>query len=179
MRVLRLLLAVMSPLYCLEVNLTAAESAAEEGLAEARAIGSVTNVFVSLLMLIFASCLQGDLAKARGYCFEMLALSRETGASHLLFVGLVGFGVVACFGGDTERGVRLVATGETLLRQRGLDLSNMPGGGGPGFMVIGQALGRARAQLGPAAFEATWAEGQQMTMEQALAFATENESEGS
>jgi hypothetical protein len=87
----------------------------------------------------------------------------------------MGFGTVACFGGQAERGVRLLASVETPMRQRGLDHSKL----GPGFMIIGQALDRARAQLGPAAFEAAWAEGQQMTMEQALAFATENESEGS
>jgi hypothetical protein len=109
----------------------------------------------------------------------MLAYSRETGTTHTLLMGLIGFGVVACFGGETERSVRLIATGETLLRQHGLDLSNMPGGGGPGLMIIGQALEKARAQLGAAAFESAWAEGEQMTLEQALAFATENKSEGS
>jgi len=169
----------LAPFYWLEGNLTAAVSAAEEGLAEARAIGSVKNVFNSLLIFIFVSCLQGDLAKARGHCFEMLAYSRETGTSHTLLMGLIGFGVVACFGGETEHGVRLIATGETLLRQHGLDLSNMPGGGGPGLMIIGQSLEKAREQLGPADFESARADGEKMTLEQALAFATENESEGS
>jgi predicted ATPase/class 3 adenylate cyclase len=177
--VLSLGLTGLAPLYWLEGNLTVAASIAEEGLSEARAIGSVSQVFVSLLILIFASSLQGDLAKARGHCFEMLAYSRETGASHTLLMGLIGFGVVACFGGEAERGVHLIATGETLLRQHGLDLSNMPGGGGPGLMIIGQALEKAREQLGPADCESAWAEGEQMTLEQALAFATENESEGS
>ena len=51
------------------------------------------------------------------------------------------------------------------------------------LMVIKQALETAletaRMQLDPATFEAAWAEGQQMTMEQAIALATENESEDS
>jgi predicted ATPase/class 3 adenylate cyclase len=170
--VLSLGLTGLAPIYWLEGNLTTAASVAEEGLAVARAIGGVSQVFVSLFMLIFASSLQGDLAKARGYCFEMLAYSRETGTSHTLLMGLIGFGVVACLGGEVERGVRLVATGEALLRQRGLDLSNMPGGGGPGFMVLGQTLAKAQAQLGPS-FELVWAEGEHMTLEQALALATE------
>jgi len=46
-------------------------------------------------------------------------------------------------------------------------------------MVFKQALEKAQAQLGPAAFQAAWAEGQQMTLEQALALATENEGEDS
>jgi hypothetical protein len=41
--------------------------------------------------------------------------------------------------------------------------------------VYKQALDSARSQLGPAAFQTAWAEGQQMTMEQALALATQDE----
>jgi hypothetical protein len=51
--------------------------------------------------------------------------------------------------------------------------------GEPVFMAYKQAIEKAQAQLDPAAFEAAWAVGQQMTLEQALALATENESEES
>ena len=40
-----------------------------------------------------------------------------------------------------------------------------------------RAIEKAQAQLGLEAFQAAWAEGQQMTMEQAITLATENESE--
>jgi predicted ATPase/DNA-binding XRE family transcriptional regulator len=169
--VLSLGLGGMASFYWGEGNLTAA-SLAEEALAEARAIGSVTQVFLSLTMLIFTACLQGDLATAREYCVQVVAYTRETGASQWLVLGLLGFGTVACFGGQAEQGVRLVAAGHTPLRQRGLDLSKV----GPGFMIVGQALEKARARLSPAAFELAWAEGQQMTLEQGLALATENDS---
>jgi predicted ATPase/class 3 adenylate cyclase len=169
--VLSMGLGGMAPFYWLEGNLAAAASAAEEALGEARAIGSVVQVFLSLFMLIFTACLQGDLATAREYCVQVVAYTRETGASQWLLLGLLGFGTVACFGGQAERGVRLLASAETPMRQRGLDPSKL----GPGFMVIGQALERARAQLGPA-FELAWAEGQQMTLEQALALATDDDS---
>jgi hypothetical protein len=43
------------------------------------------------------------------------------------------------------------------------------------YKTIRQALEKARSQLGPAAFEAAQAEGQQMSLEQALMLATENE----
>jgi hypothetical protein len=165
-------LAGTAPFYWLEGNLTAAASVAEEALAAAHAIGSVIQVFLSLLMLIFTACLQGDLPTAREYCAQVLAYARETGASQWLFLGIVGFGTVACFGGQWERGVRLVAAGQTPLHQRGLDLSEM----GPAFMVPGQTLERAQVQLGLTAFQAAWAEGQHLTMEQALALATEDES---
>jgi hypothetical protein len=65
---------------------------------------------------------------------------------------------------------------ETYLRQRGLDLSNLPGALGPAFMILGQAQEKAQAQLGQSAFDLAWAEGQQLTPEQALAMATEDDS---
>jgi hypothetical protein len=166
-------LGAMAPFYWLEGNLAAAASVAEEALAEARAIGGVTQVFLSLFMLIFTACLQGDLETAKEYCVQVVAYTRETGSLHWLMLGLLGFGTVACFGGQAERGVRLLASAETPMHQRGLDHSKL----GPGFMVIGQALERARVQLGPAAFERAWAAGQELTLEQALALATERESE--
>jgi hypothetical protein len=86
---------------------------------------------------------------------------------------LVGFGVVACFGGEAERGVRMLAAAEAHLRQRGLDLSNLPGASGPVVMMLGQARDKARAQLGPTAFELAWAAGQQLTSQQAISLATE------
>jgi non-specific serine/threonine protein kinase len=173
--VLSMGLLALAPFYWLEGNLAAAASVAEEALEEARAIGGITQVFLSLFMLIFTACLQSDLATAGEYCLQVVAYTRETGASHWLVLGLLGFGTVACFGGQAERGVRLLASVETPMRQGGMDPSKL----GPGFMIIGQALERARAQLDPAAFEAAWAEGQRMTLEQALALATENASEAS
>jgi predicted ATPase/class 3 adenylate cyclase len=166
-------LGAMAPFYWLEGNLAAAASIAEEALGEARAIGGVTQVFLSLFMLIFTACLQSDLAKAREYCVQVVAYTRETGGLHWLMLGLIGFGTVACFGGQAERGVRLLASAETPMRQRGMDHSKL----GPGFMVIGQALDKAREQLGPAAFESAWTAGLGLTMEQALALAMERESE--
>src|SRR5258708_1007829 len=53
----------LAPLYWLEGNLTAAEAVAAEALLAARAIGSVTQIFLSLLMLVGTACLQHALAK--------------------------------------------------------------------------------------------------------------------
>lgn len=85
------------------------------------------------------------------------------------------FGLVACFGGEPGRGVRLLAATDMLLRQGGTNFAGVEGS--PLVKVYKQALEKAQAQLGPAAFQAGWAEGQQMTMEQALALATEDEGE--
>jgi predicted ATPase len=164
----------LAPLYWLEGNLTTAASVAEEALVEARAIGSATQIFLSMGMLVFTACLQGDLTTARGYCVQVLAYSRETGASQWALLGILGLGVVACFDGQSERGVRLIAAIETHFSQRGLDLSSLAGIG-PSLMIFGQAQEKARAQLGQSGFDLAWAEGQQLTPEQAVAIALEDD----
>jgi len=160
-------------LYFAEGNLTAAARVGEERLAEARAIGNVLNVMLSLFKLIGTSCLQGDLVKAKDYCFQALASARETGTPQWHLLITTSFGLVASFSGQPERAVRLTAAGVTLLTQMGLKV-NLGAEIDPGFKALQQAQEKAKSQLGPEAFQAAWAEGQQMTIEQALALATED-----
>ena len=167
----------LAPFYLLEGDLTTAESLVGEALAAAREIRDFVHVIISLLYLVIVTCSQGDTLKAKVYCFQALDVARETGASQWLLLVTFGFGMVALFRGQSERGVHLFAATLTFARQLGFNL--LKGEGGPGFMIFRQALDKAQAQLGPAAFQAAWAEGQQMTMEQAIALAIENESEDS
>jgi predicted ATPase/DNA-binding SARP family transcriptional activator len=162
----------LGQLYSVEGNRTAAMHVGEEALVEARAIGSMEHTFLALLQLALISCLQNDPEKAKRYCFEAWALGRETGSQMAAGFALMGFGTAACFGGQLGRGVRVLAAVEAFARQRGM---NFKVEGEPTYMVIQQALEKARAQLDPATFEAAWAEGQQMTVEQAIALATEDE----
>ena len=67
--------------------------------------------------------------------------------------------------------MRLLAATQVLLAQLGFN----PGQGDAVTMVVRQVLEKTQAQLDPEAFRSAWAEGQQMTMEQALALATEDE----
>src|SRR5439155_20544550 len=124
----------------------------EEALAEARAIGSMFSVFLALVELVSISCLQNDRVKAKGYCFELWALGRETGALMATLFALLAFGLAASFGGEPGRGARLLAATDMLLRQRGVKFTSVEGS--PLVMVFKQALEKAQAQLGPAAFEA-------------------------
>jgi predicted ATPase/DNA-binding XRE family transcriptional regulator len=162
----------LGSVYYLEGNLTAAVSIAEEALAEARAIGSIGQVVLALFQLVVISCSQNNPAKAKGYCFELGAIGRETGALMAAGLALISFGLAESIVGEPGRGVRLLAATDVLLRQRSVKL--ISGEDNPLVLVYKQALEKAQAQLGPAAFEAAWAEGQQMTPEQALALATEN-----
>jgi tetratricopeptide (TPR) repeat protein len=155
-------------------NLTAAASLTEEALANARVIGALMSMFLALFQLAIISCLQNDPAKAKGSCLELWALGKDTGSPFAAVFALITFGLVASFSGESGRGVRLLAAVERLARQFGLNLGSAEGE--PVFKVYKQALEKTEAQLGPAAFQAAWTEGQQMTMEEALALATENES---
>jgi predicted ATPase/class 3 adenylate cyclase len=166
----------LGPLYYSEGDLTAAASVIEGALAEARAIGSIVQVGFALLQLVVISCLRNDPAKAKGYCLELWALARESGATLVAGTALLAFGLAASFGGEPGQGVRLLAATDLMLRQRGSKFLTSAEGD-PLVMVYKQALEKAQAQLGPAAFGTAWAEGQKMTMEQAIALATENESE--
>jgi predicted ATPase/transcriptional regulator with XRE-family HTH domain len=161
-------------LYAFEGDLTAAVSLEEEALAEARAMGSLVHKFLALFQLVTISCLQNDLVKAKGYCSEAWALGRDTGSPFAAVFALWGFGFVAIFSGHPGRGVRLLTAFEEFTRQHGV---NFGVEGEPTFMVYKQALEKARLQLDPVAFEAALQEGRTLTPEQAIALATEGESE--
>jgi hypothetical protein len=127
-----------------------------------------------LFQLVIISCLQSDPAKAKAYSLELWTLGKETGSLFGIAFALWALGLAASFGREPGKGVRLLAATDMLLRQSGMEFTSSEGE--PSVKVYKQALQKAQAQLGPAAFQAAWAEGQQMTLEQALALATEDES---
>jgi hypothetical protein len=92
-----------------------------------------------------------------------------------LMLVLFSFGQLNSRGEELLRGVRLLAAGETLLRRRGIDIRSE---GMRDVMVmkeaVDKALATARAQFAAEVVEAAWTEGQQLTVEQALALATED-----
>jgi len=167
----------LGSLYYAEGDLTAAASLTEEALEDGRAAGSIVHMFLALFQLVIVSCLQNDQTRAKGYCLQLWTFGKETGSPFAIAFALWTFGLAASFGGEPGKGVRLLAATDTMLRQRGMELTSAEGE--PSVKVIKQALEKAQTQLGPAAFQAAWAEGQQMTLEQALALATENEVEDS
>jgi hypothetical protein len=163
----------LGPLYFLEGDVTTASRVIEEALAEARAIGHTMYISLALLQLAFTACLQSDPVKAKGHGAELWAIGRESGSRMAATFALCAFGLADCVGGEPLRGVRLFAALEASARQSGMNYNVE---GDPTYMVQRQTLEKARAQLGPAAFEAAWSAGQQMSLEQAIAMATEDES---
>jgi non-specific serine/threonine protein kinase len=163
----------LGSVYYVAGDLMASESLTEEALANGRAIGSLVSVFLAWFQLVIIACLQNDPVKAKRYCVEAWALGKDTGSPFVALFALVTFGLAVSVGGGAGRGVRLLAAAQALLAR--IDVN--PGEGDAVMKVVRQVLENAQAQLGPEAFQAAWTEGQQMTMEQALALATEKESE--
>jgi non-specific serine/threonine protein kinase len=167
----------LGSLYYAEGNLTEAAALTEEALANARIIGALLSIFLALFQLVIIACLQNDPTKAKRYCLELWALGKDTGSPFASVFALITFGLAATFGEELGKGVRLLAAVERLAHQFGMNFGGAEGE--PVFRVYRQALAKAEVQLGLESFQAAWAEGQQMTMEQALALATANESEDS
>jgi len=165
----------LGSVYYAEGNLTTAASLTEEALADGRATGSIVHIFLALIQLVIISCLQSDSAKAKGYCSELWALGKETGSPFAAGFALLTYGLAASFGGEPGKGVRLLAATDVFLRRGGIEFASAEGE--PSVKVYKQALEKAQAQLGQAAFDAVWAEGQQLSLEQALTLATESEGE--
>jgi predicted ATPase/class 3 adenylate cyclase len=162
----------LGSLYYAEGNLTEAASLTAEALANGRAIGSIGQIFLALFQLVIIACLQSDSAKAKGYSVELWALGKETRSPFAAGFALLSFGLATCFGGEPGKGARLLAAAEMTLRQQGMDL---PGEGDTIMKVHQQALERARARLGAAAFETAWDAGKRLTPEQALTLATDDD----
>jgi predicted ATPase len=170
--VLSLGLLGLGTMYLIEGNFSAAAPLVKESLAEARATGSGIYGVIALYCLVVIMCQQGELEKAKSYCFELLALGREKGSPIPIGFAVTSFGFVASVSGQPERAIRLLGAFESMARQAGL---NLGASGGPMLMIRNRFLETARAQLSPEAFGAARAEGQKLTLEQALALATEKE----
>ena len=108
---------------------------------------------------------QGDAALATTHFVEALVLSRDLGDRAGMAWCLAGLAGVAAAGGQPERAAWLWGAAEALRQTIGVRAA-------PASRTTRERLiARAREQLGEAAFNAAWAEGQKMTMEQAVAYA--------
>ena len=174
--ILSLALIGLCGTYYFQGQPVAAAALAEEALTAARAVGRSLYLYLSLLLVAGAALAQGDVAKAKTYGFQLVAITRETGQVTPALFAILGFGGLASSIRQPKRAVRLLAAFESLLHRYGVNLSAW---GGPFEMAHKQFMQMAQAQLDPAAFEAALQEGRALKLEQALALATENESEDS
>ncbi len=114
-----------------------------------------------------AALLQGEPQQAQSLFVESLRLWEDIGAPAGIARTLAGLAEVAAAQGQAERAGRLYGAAQALLPQSGRLIMDASGPDPE------QSIAAARAYLDAAAFEAGWAAGQTMTVEQATGYARE------
>lgn len=141
-------------------EVTQARAWAQEHLALSKAIGFRSGIVGTLTFLGRLALEEGNAATASGLFEESLALLREMNENVPLTVAtnLQGIGVTLATQGRLTEAVRLWGAAEALCALLPEERATKA-----------RSLAAVRAELGEEAFTVAWAEGQAMTLEQALA----------
>ena len=117
----------------------------------------------------WAALLQGDHERARTSYQESLMLCKELGQKMIAAESLAGLACVAGTEGEAERAARLFGAAEALREAVGYQHA-------PEEVALREPyLATIRSRLDEMAWEATWAEGRGMSMEQAVEYALSEE----
>ena len=152
-----------------------ARASYQESLRLCRACGLKRGMAISLANLGHLSLIEGDLTAARVQYFESLMLIHDSGNKQTIAACLVGCANFALATGQAERATKICGVVAALLQAMKACLVSSE------REIHEHVVTALRAQLDAAAFSKAWAEGQAMTMEQAIeyALAKENENEDS
>jgi hypothetical protein len=132
-----------------------------------RELGNHLGTAVALHKRGYVALHQGKLARAEALLEEGLALYQKLGIGQWGIAHcLAGFAAVALVRAQPERATRLLGAASALIAAVGHRLEL------PDSADYDDSLAMAKAQLDEVAFAAAWAEGQVMTMEEAIAYAT-------
>jgi predicted ATPase len=149
-------------------NFERAEVMLEEVLRLAREVGDMTFLSSALEDLGMVALELGDLERAGTRLRESLLIGREIGGIWLILSVLIYLASVAVARGARERAARLWGAAEGLSEATGLSLA-----AAVNLRLYERYLATARAELGEAAWEEAYAEGQAMTLEEAVSYALE------
>jgi predicted ATPase len=139
----------------------------EESLALRRALGLKRPIAQGLTCLGHVAAAQGDVVAARALLEEGLALHWGLGDQRSTSLAIAGFAALAAAQGEWKRTARLLGAAEAL----GAHLAIKE----PEEQVFYERLAAARATQAVAAFNAAWAEGQTMMLDEAVAYALEGD----
>jgi len=155
----------MGELARIEGDLARARELHEQSLVLHRRLENKLRLSFALNALGFVLIHCGELDRSRDLVKESLSLALEMGVE--ASTQLLGFAFLANARGQPLRAVRLLGASETLRQTLGghIDVGDRPD--------YESNLASLRAQLDTVAFEAAWAEGKAMTLEQAIAYALE------
>jgi predicted ATPase/class 3 adenylate cyclase len=146
-----------------------AAALAEEVLAQFRELGDKRGIACALDDLGRVAHARGNDERARTTHEESLALFRDLGDTGGTAMSLEGLAGVAEAMGRTERGARLFGAAEALREAAGQALSPVE------YAEHDREVAVARVTMGDEAFAAAWAEGRAMTLEQAVAYALDEQ----
>jgi predicted ATPase/transcriptional regulator with XRE-family HTH domain len=152
---------------CKEGDYAAALVLLEKSLALWRQFGQRWLLPYILEGLAEVALMQEEYRQAATQLAQTLALFQEFGFGHGIVQTLEQFARVATGQAQLERAARLWGAAQT---QRQVISAGIPLGDRRSY---DQVVATARAQLGEEAFAAAWAEGRDMTLEQAIAYALE------
>jgi predicted ATPase/class 3 adenylate cyclase len=140
-----------------------------------RLLGDVEGVAIGSGHLAEVALMEGDYPQARAFILERLTLGQQVGRVYHIIESLERLGVLAAKQQQPERAARLFGAVEALCRSMGRTNDFQPWS----HVVPRQpSLDAARLALGEAAFAAAWEEGQRMSLEEAVAYALQDDTSG-
>ena len=146
----------------------AARARYEESLTIRRELNDQSSIAVDLVNLAHVADHEGNYEQARQLFLEGLLIGNDLGNWHTMSIALGGLAGLAVRDGRPRRAALLFGSAEAALR-------SVAGGLDPvDRAALESNLSAARAQLDEATWETLWTEGQNMTLDQASAFARSN-----
>ncbi|HMA35978.1 MAG TPA: tetratricopeptide repeat protein, partial [Chloroflexia bacterium] len=138
---------------------------AAEALALYQEVGSADGVASVFLVQGLVALAQGDLPAAEHHCGASLQLVQDLGHQLEIACVLHGLAAVAAAQGQAARAVRLAAAVARLFQANAAQMDRLD------RAIQARTLTAARAQLDAAAFDAAWASGRALPLDQILAAA--------
>jgi predicted ATPase/DNA-binding XRE family transcriptional regulator len=143
---------------------------AERGLSLAREVGARDALYLTLQALATVARAEGDHERAVRLFGEGLSLSAEVEDRSSLAYYLQGLAAIAASEGELARAARLWGGAEALLESTEI----VAYAHAPDRSLYQRQVANARERLDAAAWEAAWAEGRMMTLEEMVAEALED-----
>lgn len=143
-------------------DLATARTRVEEGLTLYRKMEHREGIAEALALLGKVETTRGDSARARALYDESLALARDIGDQELIASGLTGLARVVAMQGELAWAVRLWGSAAALREAIGAPVPPIE------RADYDQAVAAVRDTLGKSAFDAAWAQGRLMPVEQVL-----------
>jgi tetratricopeptide (TPR) repeat protein len=147
----------------------AARSLYEESFAILREHGNMNFLAYAVRRLGLLAWRDGDHKKAWTLCKESLILNQEVGDPRGVLACLAGFAIIAATQGMFAHAAQLMSAVETQLLSIGIRLLPVD------KMEYERNLARLRAKMDEKALATFWTKGKEMTMQQAIAFALEED----